>query len=410
MSARLRVTAAYGLATCGTFGNLVVLGVAAHQVTGTGTGVGLLLAVRLAAAGIGGLVAGALAARLDRARLMTAAAAVQAAAAGAAALAGNPPGVAVLVAAVAVLGVSGSLFLVSLRSSIPELVEAGERVRANSGLVMAKSVGMVAGLAVAGPAAALGGLPAAFALIACCYALAAVAAAVRLPRRADAEAPAAHQGSAVGPGGRRVLMGAGSAVLAVVALRGVDALASASHNVVLPVVADGDAGFVARFWLAWAAGVLVAQQVGRRWGGLAEPARAQRVFALATGAMAAAFAVAFTGLPPAALVGVVVLAGIADGIGEIAYTSRLQELREPARARLFGLSASVETSGLAAGMVACGLVTDVLPAAAVVAAFHGVALCAAAGFLVNTAVRSRGRRERRGLGRADADHDLLHRP
>jgi len=113
-----------------------------------------------------------------------------------------------------------------------------------------------------------------------------------------------------------------------------------------------------------------------------DPATGERLFMLATGVMAVAFVVACSGLPAPVVMCGALVAGLADGVAEIAYTSRLQALPEQRRARLFGLSTTVETSGFAFGMVAAGAALDVFPALAVVAMFHGLALCAAAMFLM----------------------------
>ena len=65
------------------------------------------------------------------------------------------------------------------------------------------------------------------------------------------------------------------------ALRGVDAFASSSHNTALPVFAattrPGDAPtFMSYFWVAWAVGVLFAHRVVTRWGGLGTAHRLER--------------------------------------------------------------------------------------------------------------------------------------
>ena len=197
------------------------------------------------------------------------------------------------------------------------------------------------------------------------------------------------------------------ALLWMVALRGADALASASHNVALPVLASTahaaeGAAFLSRFWVMWAIGTVLAHQVLTRAWRPRDARREERIFALATCVMALAFPLAFTGLPAPALMCAALVAGLADGIAEISCTSRLQAVPEPRRGALFGLAATAETSGFAVGMVTAGAVLEVLPAVTTVALFHGLALCAAATFLVS-----------RYLGEADDDTHLdagvLHR-
>ncbi|MEV5353179.1 MFS transporter [Streptomyces sp. NPDC052693] len=187
-------------------------------------------------------------------------------------------------------------------------------------------------------------------------------------------------------GGRLGLRVAGVAgpLLGLIALRGLDALASASHNVALPLAATAaepsePALFMTRFWSAWAVGTLLAHQVlkrrphGATWG--------ERAFAAGTCAMSLCFVAAFTGPPAPALIAAALAAGFADGWTEIVYTSRLQAAPDRQRDRLFGLSATAEQSGFALGTIAAAAALETLSALTVVGAFHGVAACGALALL-----------------------------
>ncbi len=391
-AARFRwLVGAYGLSSCGNHLNIVALGLFTYQVTGSGLGVGLLMALRLGAGSLTGLVAGAVAARFDRRRVMICTDLAQALAMVVLAATANHADVVVLGCAVLVLGAGNCVFTVALRSAVPEMVGQAARVRANGLLVTAKSVAMVVGFGSAGPVIGFGGFPAAFAVNAASFVVSAVTLALI---RLRTNAPADDQPAGDVAGARIAFAAIAPVLLFMVLVRGIDALASASHNVALPVLAsvvepDGAADFLSRFWVAWAIGVLLAHQVVTRSGGLGTAKRADRVFALATCAMSVCFTLAFVGLPTPALLCVVLFAGLADGVTEIAYTSRLQEAPDRQRSRLFGLSATAETSGFAVGMVAVGVALEVLPTVAVVGAFHGSALCAATAFLVSAAVRGR---------------------
>ena len=374
---------AYGLSTAGNYLNLVALGLFTYEVTGSGLGVGLLMALRLGAGALGGVVAGRCAGRLGGRTMMLAADLAQAAAMIVLVLGAGERDVLVLAAVVVVLGAGNAVFSVALRTSVPEWVGQDARVRANGLLMTARSLGTVAGFGSAGVVISTGGLGAAFALNAASFAVSAgVLLLVRLGagRAAPAAAP-----DGVGPS--RLSAAFPVLLLGMVALRGLDALASSSHNVALPVLAStvhaGDgAAFLSRFWLAWAAGALLAQHVVKRWWRQHDPATGERMFAAGTCVMAVSFALAFTGLPAPAFLLVALTAGLADGVTDIAYTSRLQETPQHLRGRLFGWSATAETTGFAVGMVAAGAALEVLPAVAVVALFHGLALCAAVGFLL----------------------------
>jgi predicted MFS family arabinose efflux permease len=179
-------------------------------------------------------------------------------------------------------------------------------------------------------------------------------------------------------------------LLGLIALRGLDALASASHNVALPLAANAaepsePALFMTRFWSAWAVGTLLAHQVlkrrphGTTWG--------ERAFAAGTCAMSLCFVAAFTGPPAPALVAAALAAGFADGWTEIVYTSRLQAAPDRQRDRLFGLSATAEQSGFALGTITAAAALETLPALAVVGAFHGAAACGALALLLTVRKR-----------------------
>ncbi|MET9866350.1 MFS transporter [Streptomyces sp. NPDC006386] len=194
---------------------------------------------------------------------------------------------------------------------------------------------------------------------------------------------------------RRRVAGLAGSLLGLIALRGLDALASASHNVALPLAAHAaepsePAVFMTRFWSAWAVGTLLAHQVlkrrsrGTSWG--------ERAFAAGTCAMSFCFVAAFTGLPAPALTAAAVAAGFADGWTEIVYTSRLQAAPDRQRGRLFGLSATAEQSGFALGTVAAAAALEALPALAVVGAFHGTAACGAVVLLLLTVRRQHARK------------------
>ncbi|MET9232375.1 MFS transporter [Lentzea sp. NPDC003310] len=377
------LVAGYALSTAGNYLNLVALGLYTFQVTGDGLGVALVMALRLGAGSAGGIAGGFLVARTDRRRLMIGADVAQALAMTALVL--GPRDVGLLAVVVVVLGAGNSVFSVALRTSVPDVVGHEQRVRANGLLVTAKSLGTVAGFASAGVVIGTGGLTAAFALNATSFVASALTV---LMIRVRVGTPVASTGRRRVPNALALVP---ALLLGMVAVRGADALASASHNVALPVlastghVADG-AAFLSRFWVMWAVGTLLAHQVLTRWRRSGGARREERLFAVATGVMALSFPLAFTGLPAPALMCAALVAGLADGVAEITCTSRLQELPEPRRGAVFGLAATAETAGFATGMVAAGAVLEVLPAAATVALFHGVALCAAAVFLVSSYV------------------------
>lgn len=381
----------YSCSAYGNYLNLVALSLYTLAVTGGPLGVGIVMALRLGSGFVTGLVAGRVVNRFDRRRLMIATDVAQALAM--VALAVGPGEWVVLAGVAVVLGSGNTLFTVALRSSIPEMVGQEHRVKANGRLVTGRSLGTVLGFASAGLIVAAGGFGTAFLVNAASFVVSAAAlAALRLPTRARRDEPT-DPTSSTGPTGKAprvsLLALAGPVVLAMVAVRGGDAFGSASHNMAIPLYATelnpaSPAVVMSQFWAAWAIGTLLAHQVVRRWS--RGRVLGERAFALGTCLMSVGFVLAFAVPAGPALVAVALVAGLADGFTEIVYTSRLQALPDQQRGRLFGLSATAETAGFAAGMVSSSALLELAPELTVVAAFHGVALLGALGLLAATFV------------------------
>ncbi|MFF5970689.1 MFS transporter [Streptomyces sp. NPDC012769] len=455
---RLRaVVAAYAISSYGNCLNLIALSLFVYAVTGSGLGLGLLMALRLFAGLLAGLGAGALAARIGRRRMMITADLCQAAAMATLVVLGRSVPLWLLAGVVSVLGAGTTFFNVALRSAIPVIVGAEARVRANGRLVTARSLATVAGFASAAPVVGFAGHGAAFALNGASF-LVSAAVMLRLRLRTeetgdaretgagegarepgDEAAEAAASGKAAGGdggaesgagGGRtgsgerraaaagtagepepatllRVMTAVPALLLGMVVLRGIDALASSSHNVALPLVAElrtpgNPALFMTQFWASWAAGTLIAHQIlKRRQAAVAEGHGGTLAFAVGTCAMSVCFVLAFTGPAPLLLTVVAGLAGVADGVTEILCTSRLQAAPDRERSRLFGLSATAETCGFTLGTVAAAAALEVWSPLAVVGLFHGLACCGALILLIaaRTAHRPAGR-----------PHDRARRP
>jgi MFS family permease len=402
------VVVAHAVSAYGTYLNLIALSLFSYEVTGTALGVGIVMAVRLLSGVTAGLAAGALTARVTRRTVMVVTDLAQTLAMVVLALQASDTPLWVLLGAVVVLGAGNTFFNVALRSAVPVMVGQDSRARANGVLVTARSVATVLGFASAAPVIALGGFGVAFAVNAASFAVSAAAVLVLRPRTDDEPVgePVGEPSQVLreqggtgssGARGKRLRLrvaGVAGALLGMIALRGLDALASASHNVALPLAAhvaepSSPAVFMTRFWSAWAVGTLLAHQVlkrrshGTSWG--------ERAFAVGTCAMSFCFVAAFTGLPAPALMAAAVAAGFADGWTEIVYTSRLQAAPDRQRSRLFGLSATAEQSGFALGTMAAAAALEALPALAVVAVFHGAAVCGALALLLLLTAGRRGR-------------------
>ncbi|MFJ2236731.1 MFS transporter [Streptomyces sp. NPDC087859] len=391
------LVAGYALSSYGSYLNVVALNLYVYAVTDRALAVGAFMAVRLAAGIVAGLLAAPILARWSARPVMFWVNVVQAAVLAVLVAAPDTLRTPVLFVVSAVGGITGTVFLVALRSSvIPEMVAEDRRTWANSLMVSGRSLAMVAGFASAGVVVSLLGYTAAFLLDMATFLVCAVAVA-QLPvtrrQKTDAEEDTAETASAAGAGKKRrrlpaaVVVLAGAPVLGLmVLLRGVDALGSSSHNAALPVYSteldtDSPATFVSVFWCVWAFGNIVAQQVIQRLPRRSEQALGALGFGLGTIVMSGAFILTFAGLPWTATVLIALVAGAADGLTEVSYTQHLQALPERLRTPAFGLSATVESFGFGAGMIAVGAALDVFSPLSVVAVAHGVAIVIAVLFV-----------------------------
>jgi MFS family permease len=384
----------YAVSAYGTYLNLVALSLFTFEVTGSAFGTGVVMALRLVSGFVGGMIAGRLISRTHPRTLMIGADLVQLAAMLGLAFI---PGLAVLGVTAVVLGAGNAVFTVALRTSVPEMVGQQEKTRANGYLVTGRSVATVLGLASAGIIIPAWGLHAAFLVNAASFVVSAAVVAV-LPSHTTVvgrEAP-----SGMTPSKAQVLRGLPVMVLAMILLRAVDALGSASHNVALPIFAgSSSAAFVSQFMTAWAIGSMAAHPVVSWLTAHRGMSFGARSFAICTCLMSVSFILAFTGLPAPLMIAVAVSAGLFDGLTEISYMSRLQAMPQQQRGRLFGLSVSIETGGFATGMLLSGVLLEVMPVLAVIGLFHGVAFTAAAGLLLLSAVIG----ERPGSGLISAE-------
>jgi MFS family permease len=367
-------TCAYSVSVFGTYLNLIALSLFTFHLTDSALGTGAVMALRVLSGFVCGIPAGRLAGRFDR-RLMIGADLAQASAMVALVA---WPGIPVLVVACVVLGAGNTVFTVALRSGVPDMVGQGERTRANGYLVTGRAAATVLGLASAATIIPIGGFHTAFVVNAvsflCCAAVVAL-----VPWRAKAAGVADAS-----PPAPRSPLALGWIVICLLGLRTADALGSASHNVALPVHAAeiGAVGFMSQLMTAWAIGTLCAHPLVSWWTRRTGSTPSEQAIAVGTCLMSVSFILAFAGLPTPLMVTAAVVAGVADGVTEICYVSRLQAVPDRQRGPLFGLSASVETAGFAIGMVLAGFLVEALPVPIVIGVFHGTTFAAAAAFLL----------------------------
>lgn len=417
------LVAGYAISSYGTFLNMVALNLFVYETTGRALAMGLFMAVRLASGFAAGLTAGGLLARFTAKSVMLWTNIAQASVMLLLVLAPDGLRTAALIAVSVVVGSCGTVFMVSLRSSIPEMVGEDRRSWANSLSITGRSLAMVAGFASAGVVVSLVGYTAAFVVDTATFAVCAVTVALlTIPgggkRRdgsgsrgrpepdetaaaepgadgaepgADGAEPRAHGAPARrrGPAALAALAAAPGLALMVV-LRGVDALGSSSHNAALPVYSSElddarPAVFVSAFWCLWALGNIVVQQLIQRYARRTGRSVGALGFGWGTCLMSAAFILAFAGFPMVATAAIALVAGAADGLTEVSYTSHLQTLPAGPRAHAFGLSATVENLGFGVGMILVAAALDHYTPLTVVGWSHGAAIVFAAVFLIRVA-------------------------
>lgn len=410
------LVAGYAISSYGTFLNMVALNLFVYETTGRALAMGLFMAVRLASGFAAGLTAGGLLARFTAKSVMLWTNIAQASVMLLLVLAPDGLRTAALIAVSVVVGSCGTLFMVSLRSSIPEMVGEDRRSWANSLSITGRSLAMVAGFASAGVVVSLVGYTAAFVVDTATFAVCAVTVALlTIPgggKRRDGSGsrgrPEPDETTAAEPGADGAAPGAdgaparrrGPAALAalaaapglalMVALRGVDALGSSSHNAALPVYSSElddarPAVFVSAFWCLWALGNIVVQQLIQRYARRTGRSVGALGFGWGTCLMSAAFILAFAGFPMVATAAIALVAGAADGLTEVSYTSHLQTLPAGPRAHAFGLSATVENLGFGVGMILVAAALDHYTPLTVVGWSHGAAIVFAAVFLIRVA-------------------------
>nr|WP_098895963.1 MFS transporter [Streptomyces sp. t99] len=400
------LVAGYAVSSYGTFLNMVALNLFVYEMTGRALAMGLFMAVRLASGFVAGLVVGGLLARFSAKSIMLWANVGQGAVMLVLILAPDSLVTGALMAVSVVIGACGTLFMVALRSSIPEMVGEDRRAWANSLSITGRSMAMVAGFASAGVVVSLVGYTAAFLLDMATFVVCAVTVAL-LPiaggKGAGSEAGAsagAGKGEKEAKSGPRwrpvafLALAAAPGLGLMVALRGVDAFGSSSHNAALPIYstsldASNPAVFVSAFWCVWALGNIGAQQVIQRYTQRTGKTVGALGFGYGTVVMSAAFIAAFAGFPLAVTAVIALIAGAADGLTEVAYTSHLQTLPATLRGHAFGLSATFENLGFGVGMILVAAALDRFSPLAVVGWSHGAAIVVAVVFLLRVAALRR---------------------
>jgi MFS family permease len=345
---------------------------------------------------LGGVLGGRLGhrygARWDRRRVMVAADCVRLLAL--LVLAAAPAGaqVWVLFPAVAVIGTGRAVFEATLAAATPVL--APGRVQLLNSMVSGlRGASMVAGMGLAAIAVPVVGFRGVFVLDALTYAVSA-AAVLLLPvrlREPGAGSPEREREPGTGTGtepaaraGRPVrwpaVLGAGVALL--VAVRGMDAMGSASHHVGLPILGDqrdpaNPAGVTGVVWMAWAAGTVLGSFLLRPLLRAVIARAPGLVFCAATVGMSLGFIGVFWLPGWSWLLVAAVTAGLGDALSEITFKQSLQQLPDDRRGVAFGLAQVVVNAGFAIGLAVTILALTPAGLGTWVLLLHGIPCTAA---------------------------------
>jgi MFS family permease len=327
---------------------------------------------------VGGVLGGRLGhrhgARWDRRRAMVGADCVRMAALLGLAVVPDGAQVWVLFPAVCAVGAGRAVFEATLAAATPVLAP-GRVQLLNSVLSGLKGVSMVAGMGLAAVAVPVVGFRGVFVLDALSYGVSAVAVLMLPLRLREPSAPGHPQ-----PGQHRMvgwpaMVGAG--VVLLVAVRGLDALGSASHHVALPILGDlrdpaNPAGVTGVVWMTWAAGTVLGSLVLRPVLRAVIDRAPGLVFCAATAGMSVGFIGIFW-LPgwPWMLTAAIV-AGLGDALSEITFKQSLQQLPDQRRGVVFGLSQVVINSGFVVGLAVTSVALTPAGAGGWVLLLHGI--------------------------------------
>jgi MFS family permease len=307
--------------------------------------------------------------------------------------------------AVFVVGIGRSVFEATLSAATPVL--AGPRAQLfNSVLAGVKGVALMAGMGLAALAVPLVGFRGVFALDALTYGLSA-AAVLLLPlrfREATADpmdaAPRPTTEARTGTAPWAAVLGSGLVVL--LAVRGLDALGSASHHVGLPILGElrdpsNPAGVTGTLWMAWAIGTVAGSFVLRPLVRALIDREPALVFFAATVVMSLGFiGIFWLGAWPLMLVAAAI-AGLGDALSGIAFKQTVQQLPDERRGPAFGLCQTVINAGFVVGLVVTSVALSPDRLGAWVLLLHGIPMVAATAAAVRSITSIARTRTRAGV-------------
>jgi MFS family permease len=170
-------------------------------------------------------------------------------------------------------------------------------------------------------------------------------------------------------------------------IRLLDTFGSAAHNVGMPIFSaqmrpDHPSLLMGLIWAVWSVGNLGGSHWMSKWSKANQENHNERAFGISTFFMSLFFILVFWGDSLWVILPCAFFAGISDGISSICYNSRLQQVPDEKRGRVFGVSSMALTVGFAIGMVICAPLFDLYRPGIVVGLLHGIPMVLALGYVV----------------------------
>jgi MFS family permease len=288
-----------------------------------------------------------------------------------------------------VLGCGGSLFAIGLNSQLPQFVGAAQLIRVNALISSLSSIGAVIGSLLAGILSAAVGFRGLFVFTAGTYLASGLLVMGLSGAGTGSDKKLTRHHYIEEWKATRAVLRAEPVIAGMLLVALYDTLASSAHSVGMPIFSSQlDASRPARamglMLTGWGCGKLlgsaVAGLVGR--GGERLSLRLQRMYFVGVVTMAAGFVFAFQQVTLVHVVALTVLAGLGDGLSEVAVISRIQQAPDHVQLPVFSIFTLLQMSGGGLGMLLATPFFSWWRPSQVVIAFHGTLLLVVLGVLV----------------------------
>ncbi|MBN4066545.1 MFS transporter [Simkania negevensis] len=375
----------------GTYLDTVVFSLYVYQLSSSAIATGSFLALRLFGSVFAGFYAGVLADRLNRKRLMVVADCARALALLVLLLTPTTSHLNILYVIGFTLGIFNVLFDVSLRAAIPTILGNKQRVRANAIINSSIALAVVIGCLFSGLLADTLGYRITFLIDMATYLFSAI---IIGSLKLHTNEKKASSSSSIRSFVNDVRLSytalkALPILFAMIILRLLDAFGSGSQNIATPIFSQAlypekPALAMGIIMATWGIGKFSASPLLRRYLERSD-SRIEPTYAIAIFTMSASFVALFFSHTLPFILFFAATAGAADGASEICLDSRLQEIPDKTRGKVFGASYTFQMLGWGVGLYLCAPFFQWFSIGYVLLLFHILpiaACCAFAALLV----------------------------